>query len=163
MSCTKSSKTKYINRPGPPYPAQNCKNLKRVGNDGLLYISKKDVNGIYKWYTLSSKQSRKRSNKQSRKRSKSKRSKKQSRKRSKKQSRNFDKEFAILAYYYNRPKKTSIYAKYKSGQIEDDEDIKGNPIYLFDAVIKGNSKSDVKKHLESIGKLKNISEITLVD
>lgn len=107
-------------------------------------------------------QSRKRSNKISRKRS-TKRSKKRSTKRSKTQSRKIDKEFAILAYYYNKPKKTSIYAKYKQGQIEDDEDIYGKPIYLFDAVIKGNSKADVKKHLESIGKLKNISEITLVD
>lgn len=142
MSCSKSPNAKYVNRPGPPYPAQNCKSMRKVGNDGLLYVSKQDKNGIYKWYKVSSGKS-----------------KKQSRKRSKKQSKNFDKEFAVLAYYYNKPKKTSIYAKYKHGQIEDDEDTYGNPIYLFDAVIKGDSKSDVIKYLKSIGKLKRISEI----
>ena len=82
MSCTKSPNAKYVNRPGPPYPVQNCRNLKKVGNDGLLYVSKPDKNGIYKWYKVSSNKSKKKSKKQSKKRSK-----KKSKKRSKKKSR----------------------------------------------------------------------------
>jgi hypothetical protein len=161
MSCSKSPNAKYANRPGPPYPAQNCKSMRKVGNDGLLYVSKPDKNGIYKWYKVSSGESKKVSRKKSKKISR-KKSRNGSKKKSRKRSKNFDKEFAVLAYYYNKPKKTSIYAKYKHGQTEDDEDAYGNPIYLFDAVIIGDSKSDIKKHLETIGKLKSISEITLL-
>ena len=39
MSCKKSTDSKYIKRPGPPYPAQNCQGQKKKGNDGLYYIS----------------------------------------------------------------------------------------------------------------------------
>ena len=47
--CEKSSLKKYINRNGPPFPAQNCKNVSKRGNDGENYKSKPDKNGIYKW------------------------------------------------------------------------------------------------------------------
>jgi len=47
--CEKSSLKKYINRNGPPFPAQNCKGVSRTGNDGQKYKSKPDKNGIYKW------------------------------------------------------------------------------------------------------------------
>jgi hypothetical protein len=41
-----------VNRPGPPYPAQNCKNHVKKGNDGNKYKSTSDKNGIYKWKKL---------------------------------------------------------------------------------------------------------------
>ena len=47
--CEKSSLKKYINRNGPPFPAQNCKGVSKTGNDGEKYKSKPDKNGIYKW------------------------------------------------------------------------------------------------------------------
>ena len=47
--CEPSDLKKYINRGSPPYPAQNCRNHKKVGNDGHLYSSDPDKNGIYKW------------------------------------------------------------------------------------------------------------------
>ena len=47
--CIKSTQKKYLNRPGPPYPAQNCKNLIKMGNNEKLYQSKENINNIYKW------------------------------------------------------------------------------------------------------------------
>ena len=47
--CEPSSLKKYINRASPPYGAQNCKNHKKLGNDGLIYVSKPDKNGVYHW------------------------------------------------------------------------------------------------------------------
>jgi hypothetical protein len=44
-----SKQKKYVTRPGPPYPAQDCKGLYRTGNDGLMYISKMASNGVYRW------------------------------------------------------------------------------------------------------------------
>ena len=99
MSCRKSDKTKYLNRPGPPYPAQDCQNLSKVGNDGLKYISKPDKNGTYKWVKLEgyekkpTKASRKSSKKSTRKRSK-KSARKSTRKSSKKSTRKSSKKSA---------------------------------------------------------------------
>lgn len=47
--CEKSNLKKYINRPGPAFPAQNCKKHLKVGNDGNLYRSSPNKNGIYRW------------------------------------------------------------------------------------------------------------------
>ena len=47
-----SNKSKYSQRPGPPYPAQSCKNRIKLGNDHLYYKSKADKNGIYKWVKI---------------------------------------------------------------------------------------------------------------
>ena len=47
--CDRSSQKKYINRPGPPYPAQNCKNHEKKGNDGKMYKSTSNKNGIFSW------------------------------------------------------------------------------------------------------------------
>ena len=47
--CVKKFTKKYIRRVGPPYPAQDCKNQYKVGNDGYLYRSTPDKNGVYKW------------------------------------------------------------------------------------------------------------------
>lgn len=50
--CKKSSQKKYRSRPGPPYPAQNCKNKSKKGNDGNKYKSKPNKNGIYRWVKI---------------------------------------------------------------------------------------------------------------
>ena len=47
--CEPSTLKKYINRKGPPYPAQNCRNHKKTGNDGELYESIPDYMGVYSW------------------------------------------------------------------------------------------------------------------
>ena len=40
---------KYKNRRSPPYPAnENC-NIKMVGNDGKLYMSKPNINNVCSW------------------------------------------------------------------------------------------------------------------
>ena len=46
--CIKSTQKKYLNRPGPPYPAQNCKDLIKMGNNEKIYQSKENINNIYK-------------------------------------------------------------------------------------------------------------------
>ena len=50
--CKKSSIKKYISRPGPPYPAQDCKNKTKSGNDGNKYRSSPNKNGIFRWKKL---------------------------------------------------------------------------------------------------------------
>ena len=47
--CKKSSQKKYRSRPGPPYPAQDCKNKTKSGNDGEVYRSSPNKNGIFTW------------------------------------------------------------------------------------------------------------------
>ena len=47
--CEKSYLKKYITRPGPPYPAQNCKYSIRTGNDGNIYRSIPNKNGVFSW------------------------------------------------------------------------------------------------------------------
>ena len=44
---------KYTNRPGPPHPAQQCKNATKFGNDGHKYKSLPDKNGTYRWKKVS--------------------------------------------------------------------------------------------------------------
>ena len=48
-SCVTSDNKKYQSRPGPPYPAQKCPGYFKSGNDGKIYRSVQDKNGIYKW------------------------------------------------------------------------------------------------------------------
>ena len=50
--CIKLNKTKYVFRNSPPYSANKCKSKKKKGNDGKLYISEPDKNGIYKWVII---------------------------------------------------------------------------------------------------------------
>jgi len=40
---------KYAFRNSPPYPANQCKSMKKRGNDGMMYVSQPDKNGVYKW------------------------------------------------------------------------------------------------------------------
>jgi len=47
--CERQYTKKYTERPSPPYPAQECKHDVKRGNDGNLYMSDSDINGIFKW------------------------------------------------------------------------------------------------------------------
>ena len=47
-----SNDKKYNERPSPPYHAKEFPDKIKKGNDGNKYISKKDKNGIYKWYVV---------------------------------------------------------------------------------------------------------------
>jgi hypothetical protein len=48
--CKESSKAKYIGRPGPPIPANDCKEGEiKKGNNGENYIAKKTKKGYLKW------------------------------------------------------------------------------------------------------------------
>ena len=52
-SCVdKSHLKKYASRPGPSYSAQDCKDQIRSGNNGMMYISVANKNGVYKWQKL---------------------------------------------------------------------------------------------------------------
>ena len=49
--CVKQFTKKYtsIKRKSPPYPANSCKGRLQRGNDGLLYKSTRNSNGVYTW------------------------------------------------------------------------------------------------------------------
>ena len=50
-SCTEQSARRYVNRPSPPYPGNQCQEGDRkMGNDGNWYVvSKPNVNGVKRW------------------------------------------------------------------------------------------------------------------
>ena len=47
--CTIQTSAKYANRPSPPYPANECQGMIRLGNDGREYASTRNSNGVYTW------------------------------------------------------------------------------------------------------------------
>lgn len=47
--CQKQTLKKYVARKSPPYPANECKEDIKIGNDGLYYKSQPNKNGIYRW------------------------------------------------------------------------------------------------------------------
>lgn len=47
--CEKSNLKKYRSRPGPPYPAQKCRNKSKRGNNGEVYRSRPNRNGVFTW------------------------------------------------------------------------------------------------------------------
>jgi len=49
MPCVASTLKKYTERNSPPYPAADCPDSIKKGNDGLLYKSVPNVKGIYAW------------------------------------------------------------------------------------------------------------------
>ncbi len=58
--CKKEDKTKkYKTRKGPPYHAKDCKNLVKLGNDGMKYVSSPDKNGVYKWIKIKNNKTKK--------------------------------------------------------------------------------------------------------
>ena len=49
--CVKQTTAKYhvTSRKSPPYPANQCHGMEIYGNDGKMYVSVSNVNGIYSW------------------------------------------------------------------------------------------------------------------
>jgi hypothetical protein len=47
--CIKLKTEKYTLRNSPPYPANECKDMRKKGNDGTFYLSHPDKNKTYKW------------------------------------------------------------------------------------------------------------------
>jgi hypothetical protein len=47
--CIKQSTKKYKTRSSPPFPANQCKNKRKKGNDNKYYVSRRDKNGVYRW------------------------------------------------------------------------------------------------------------------
>ena len=49
--CDISTLAKYVHRPSPPRPANNveCRGRVFLGNDGELWRSEDDSNGVYRW------------------------------------------------------------------------------------------------------------------
>lgn len=50
--CVRQTKKKYTTRSSPPYPAMECPNKKKKGNDGKMYLSKANDYGIYRWMLI---------------------------------------------------------------------------------------------------------------
>ena len=53
--CKRSVHSKYTTRPGPPYPANDCRGQEKQGNNGTWYVSTANVNGVYSWRKSKSK------------------------------------------------------------------------------------------------------------
>lgn len=49
MPCSKVAGKKYADRPSPAYHANDCPNQQKTGNDGEMYESVADKNGVYRW------------------------------------------------------------------------------------------------------------------
>ena len=49
--CVRQVTSKYVNRNGPPFEgnAVECRNTYKTGNDGALYQSRGNVNGVFSW------------------------------------------------------------------------------------------------------------------
>lgn len=47
--CTQQKSKKYMDRPSPPFPANECCGQEKVGNDGVMYVSRADKNGRCSW------------------------------------------------------------------------------------------------------------------
>ena len=47
--CVKLSTKKYAKRPGPPFPANQCCDREKMGNDGIFYRSVMNRKGICSW------------------------------------------------------------------------------------------------------------------
>jgi len=52
--CTKQTTKKYNKRLSPPYPANECKGMKKKGNNGKFWVSTPDKNKVYKWTPMNS-------------------------------------------------------------------------------------------------------------
>ena len=47
--CVMQTTKKYLSRPSPPYPANKCCGMKKIGNDGAKYVAEPNVSGICAW------------------------------------------------------------------------------------------------------------------
>jgi len=52
--CVKRTQAKYMNRPSPAYPANECCDKTMRGNDGLMYRSVRNKKGICTWKRVAS-------------------------------------------------------------------------------------------------------------
>jgi hypothetical protein len=52
MSCKESTLQKYKTRPSPPFPANSCPDMNKIGNDGKMYKSIANRNNVYSWKLL---------------------------------------------------------------------------------------------------------------
>lgn len=50
MSCTKRSEKKYLQRPSPPFSAQDCPNMIKVGNKYIEYSRYLSMEKIFNWH-----------------------------------------------------------------------------------------------------------------
>ena len=50
--CVKQTQKKYTTRSSPPFPANECKNQTKKGNNGKFFKSVVDKNGVFKWIAL---------------------------------------------------------------------------------------------------------------
>merc|ERR1739848_751483 len=59
--CVKQTKGKYVSakRKGPPYPANECCGETKMGNNGMMYVSKPNEKGICRWYKVTKKPAKK--------------------------------------------------------------------------------------------------------
>tara|TARA_B110000971_G_scaffold221203_1_gene267365 strand:- start:10263 stop:10604 length:342 start_codon:yes stop_codon:yes gene_type:complete len=53
--CIQKSTNKYAFRNSPPFPANQCKSMKKKGNDGLYYLSEPNKNGTHRWVQINKK------------------------------------------------------------------------------------------------------------
>jgi len=47
--CSRQTSKKYVNRPSPPFPGNKCCGQIMVGNNGSMYKSVPNKNGICAW------------------------------------------------------------------------------------------------------------------
>jgi hypothetical protein len=48
-SCVRLTDKKYMERPSPPFSAADCQGLSLLGNNGKMFVSLPNKNGIYTW------------------------------------------------------------------------------------------------------------------
>jgi hypothetical protein len=51
-TCIRKTQKKYLSRDSPAFSAQDCKGLKKMGNDGNYWISKKGSSSVYRWQPM---------------------------------------------------------------------------------------------------------------
>lgn len=51
-NCIRKTQKKYLTRDSPAFSAQDCKGLKKMGNDGNYWISKKGSTSVYRWQPM---------------------------------------------------------------------------------------------------------------
>lgn len=59
MSCTRQYTKRYTARKSPPFPANLCCGMTIVGNDGAMYQSVANKNGVCRWKSMTRKPARK--------------------------------------------------------------------------------------------------------
>lgn len=51
-TCIRKTQKKYLSRDSPAFSARDCKGLKKMGNDGNYWISKKGSSSVYRWQPM---------------------------------------------------------------------------------------------------------------